>query len=610
MRSADRSCMGNVFQQIFKAVLLCSLSVVSACVTRPSQEPDSRVSVETSVSPQSQADYAYTRGEALSQQGQVRSAIEEFRKAKIYDPNSVHLRIRLAKEYVRLAQYTEALKELEEAQALLGPEGTPETYLLKAQILRATDQTFAAIETLERGIKTKEGQQDFDLYLTLGGLYVEEKNWSGAIATLEKSLSLPQAPEEQVHYLLGRCYEEGQVSAEKARQHYEKALQLKPQFAEPLLALTAWDIQHKRVKDATKRLEAWQDRHGPHPKVSETLLTLYIFNNQLEQAREQARVVMAVSDQALEVQSRLALLLIHHKKLKEGAEILEAVLEKAPDSDKLRFILATVYVELGDKEAAMVHYQKVPIYSSYYVDSVTSMTQIYWDQKRWSEAKALLVDVIKKHPHPEEVFYTSLITTLDDLKEHTENQKWLAKARELFPDSTTILFLSGLNWERLGETDKALAEMQEVLKRNPEQALALNFVAYVYAERGEKLDEALALAKKAQQLAPKDPHIQDTLGWVYYRLGQYEESVKWLERAYDRAPEVAVIQEHLGDVYSRMGLLEEAMVWYSMALDFEDDKAKKAQLSVKLGDLRRLVGEKEGSRLPASTSSKKKVKKQ
>ena len=610
MRSADRASMGKLFQYNLRALLVGGITGLSACVTHSVKESESFISSEEiRLLPQSQADYHFTRGEAFSLQGQIRLAIEELRKAKLHDPGSVHLRLRLAKEYMRVARYTDALSELEEAESLVGEEGNAELYLLRAQILQATEQTSAAIETLEKGLQTKDGQQNFNLYFTLSGLYLEKKNWQKAIATLKKTLSLADAPTEHMHLLLGRCYEEGEISLEKAKYHYEQALQLKPHLAEAVLSLAAWDLKHKQVKSAIQRLQTWQDRHGPHPQVAETLLNLYIFTHQLDQAREQARIVMTVSHQALEVQSRLALLLIHHKKLKEGAEILEAILEKAPDSDKLRFILATVYVELGDKDTAIKHYLQVPIYSSYYVNAIMAMVQIYWDQKHWAAAKSLLKEVIQKYPHPEEVFYTSLISTLDDLKEFAENQKYLTKARELFPESTTIMFLSGLNWERLGQTDKALTEMYELLKRQPEHALALNFIAYVYAERGEKLEEALTLAQKAQQLAPEDPHIHDTLGWVYYQLGQYEKSLKWLKQAYHRAQDLPIIQEHLGDVYSRMGLLEEAIVWYSMALDFQEDKQKREQLSLKLSDLRRLREENLSLRLPASTSSTKKVKK-
>ena len=124
--------------------------------------------------------------------------------------------------------------------------------------------------------------------------------------------------------------------------------------------------------------------------------------------------------------------------------------------------------------------------------------------------------------------------------------------------------------------------MQTVLKLDPDHAEALNFVGYLYADRGIRLDEAERMIKKALTLKPGNGYMIDSLGWVYFRQNRLDEAIRYLKEASEALPEDAAIIEHLGDVYVRTGQIREAVEAYERAIRFNPENEA---LKKKLDDL-------------------------
>jgi len=114
--------------------------------------------------------------------------------------------------------------------------------------------------------------------------------------------------------------------------------------------------------------------------------------------------------------------------------------------------------------------------------------------------------------------------------------------------------------------------MKKVLEINPDNADALNYIGYTYAEQGVNLDRAEEMVKKALRLKPRDGYIIDSLGWVYFKKGDYKKAVRHLEEAEAYASEDPLIKEHLGDAYLKADLKDRALEMYERALVLEPDK--------------------------------------
>jgi tetratricopeptide (TPR) repeat protein len=135
--------------------------------------------------------------------------------------------------------------------------------------------------------------------------------------------------------------------------------------------------------------------------------------------------------------------------------------------------------------------------------------------------------------------------------------------------------------ERLGETDKALNYMEEVLRIDPDYANALNFVGYTWADKGMNLPEAEEKIKKALNQKPDDAYIRDSIGWVYYKKGEYTQALTELLRAFQAMPDDPTIAEHLGDVYAALKEYGKAVEYLNKALGLEKKEDKKKRLEQK-----------------------------
>ena len=145
-------------------------------------------------------------------------------------------------------------------------------------------------------------------------------------------------------------------------------------------------------------------------------------------------------------------------------------------------------------------------------------------------------------------------------------------------------YVRGISYERLGEWDKAEADFRESLALNPGQPLVLNYLGYSLVEKNLKIDEARGMIEEAVAADPDNGYITDSLGWVLYKLGEYDEAVPHMERAAELLPTDPVINDHLGDVLWKVGRRNEALFQWKRALSFDapDDEADADRIKRKI----------------------------
>ena len=147
-----------------------------------------------------------------------------------------------------------------------------------------------------------------------------------------------------------------------------------------------------------------------------------------------------------------------------------------------------------------------------------------------------------------------------------------------------LFYVRGIAFERLGEWPKAEADFLRALELEPDQPLVLNYLGYTWVEQGRNLDEARTMIEKAIELRPDDGYIVDSLGWVAYRLGDFEEAVYQLELAVELVPGDPIINDHLGDAYWQVGRLNEARFQWRRVLTLEPEDELADQIRRKLAD--------------------------
>ncbi len=143
-------------------------------------------------------------------------------------------------------------------------------------------------------------------------------------------------------------------------------------------------------------------------------------------------------------------------------------------------------------------------------------------------------------------------------------------------------YTRGIAFERLDEWDKAEADFRKALELSPGQPQVLNYLGYSLVEMHTKLDEALGMIEQAVATSPNSGHIVDSLGWVLFRLGRYEEAAAHLERAAELMPVDPIVNDHLGDGYWAVGRKIEARFQWHRALSFDPEEADAERIRRKL----------------------------
>ncbi|MEM9225596.1 MAG: tetratricopeptide repeat protein, partial [Pseudomonadota bacterium] len=145
-----------------------------------------------------------------------------------------------------------------------------------------------------------------------------------------------------------------------------------------------------------------------------------------------------------------------------------------------------------------------------------------------------------------------------------------------------IYFARGGARERLGEWPRAENDLQTAMNLNPNDPTIMNYLGYSWIDRGINLQAGLDLIQDALRLDPESGAITDSLGWAYYKLGNYERAIFYLERATELAPDISEILDHLGDAYWQVGRFKEAGFQWERALKYATGEAEIDLLEKKL----------------------------
>ncbi|MEI6573197.1 MAG: tetratricopeptide repeat protein [Alphaproteobacteria bacterium] len=150
------------------------------------------------------------------------------------------------------------------------------------------------------------------------------------------------------------------------------------------------------------------------------------------------------------------------------------------------------------------------------------------------------------------------------------------------PGHWSLFYSRGIAFERLKRWPEAEADFRKALELSPDQPLVLNYLGYSWVEQNTNLDEAFKMLRRAVDQQPTDGYIVDSLGWAYFRLGQYDKALQLMEKAVDLKAADPTINDHLGDVYWRLGRELEARFQWNHARDLNPEPEDLAKILEKI----------------------------
>ena len=247
--------------------------------------------------------------------------------------------------------------------------------------------------------------------------------------------------------------------------------------------------------------------------------------------------------------------------------------------------LGDLYEDLKKPELAIKAYERVPASSPLSRNAQIQMAVDLDTLNRTDEAKKQLDRVIAEHPKD-----TEAIIELGNIqrgrKEFADCGTTYSKAIDPLQNpqksNWVMFYFRGICYERSHQWPLAEADMKKALQLYPDQPLVLNYLGYSWVDQGVHLDQGMDMIRKAVEQRPDDGYIVDSLGWAYFRTGNYDEAVKNLERAVELKPEDPTINDHLGDAYWRIGRTLEAHFQWSQAIDLKPDPEDLPKIEAKI----------------------------
>ena len=504
-------------------------------------------------------------------------AIYAYKQALLCDRRATHVMQTLALLLVKTGQREQAVDWIKKMIAL-DPENVSARSLL-ANLYSAMKQPKAAAAIYEEILD--EDPNNFNVMLMLGGLYARYREYDKAQQVLEDMVELN--PDSYAgYYYLAKLYQELRFFP-KALASYEKALSLN--WSTMLASETADLYEQEKLYDKAIILyRRMISEGGSVERASRYLANNYLQQGKLEEALVELEELRKVVEDVDKVDYTISKILIENKHYDEAIARLNEVLARNPDSEGAQSMLVLAYYQKGDMASVKNILGQVKPGSSAYEESLLMLVKILQEEGDNAGAEGLLLDAISNVKHRSLNFYAGLAMLYQQQGNVAKGHEVFKRAFADFSEDAEVGYEYALFLHKIDEQDAAMQEMEKVIKRDSNHARALNYVGYTWAEEGRNLEQAKTYIERAVLLLPKDGFIKDSLGWVYYQLGDFTRAVQELERAAELSGDDPTIYEHLAEALLKSGDVDGARQAFSKCIELygDDEKADHIRRKLKL----------------------------
>jgi tetratricopeptide (TPR) repeat protein len=484
--------------------------------------------------------------------GDVDEAVKFAERVAQADKNDRVARLVLGVNALKRKQYGSAKRDL--AQSIRGPITDLTASLLSAWSTFATNDSKGAVAAID---------------------HLAGPDWYAIFKDLHAGL---------IYDVAGNQKEAGK--------RLERAHKLDSTALRVVQAYGSWLSRNRSPKEALAVFEAFDKTLPRHPLVMESM-------DKLKAGEKLPALVTNAQAGAAEALYGLGASLGRRGGEDLGLVYLQLSLFLSPSHPLALLSLADLYESLKKPELAIKIYERVPPGSPLHRNAAIQLAANLDSLERADDAQKHLEALIKQNPDDLEAIM-ALGNVLRGHKKFAEcanvYSKGIATISKPEKANWIVFYFRGICSERSKQWAKAETDLKKALELFPDQPHVLNYLGYSWIDQGVKLDEGMEMIKKAVQQRPDDGYIVDSLGWAYYRLGNYEEATKQLERAIELKPEDPTINDHLGDAYWRVGRVLEAKFQWAHARDLKPDAEELPKIEEKLK-----------SGLPDETSSQAKA---
>lgn len=543
----------------------------------------------------------FVNGGIFESQGNYESAAGQYEKALLYD-SSAGLYYTLAKNYVYLNKLSLALNYSQKALEL--DTTKIEYYDLLADIYNYGNKTESAITTLERAIKIDS--MNIELNYKLARLYEKDKPLKAV--KLYNRILYQIGPDWSVLTRIAEL-QERLGNNNEAIIALKKLLAIDPANIPLKKMLIEFNLRAKHYDDGILLADEILELMPDDLETREVKAKLLLGKNDWEGASKEFDYLLDQPDVNLDAKINIGAnyfnKAITDSTMLPIAKSFFTKLDEDTTNWQIKMYLGAIALSEGDDSIAIENFQYVTENANWNVAAWVRLGGLYFDNRKYDEAEVVMSEAILSFP---EDFYVNLILglSLAQQSKHREAEKYLKKATILNPTDLTALSAYGFTLSQLKENDKAIFYLKQALEIEPddvqligtlamiyngiqsyelsdslyERALELkpddplinNNYSYAFATRKIQLDRALKMVQISIAADSLNSSYLDTIGWVHFMLGNYEEAKLYLEKAIEVGGESAVMLDHLADTESKLGNKERALELWEKAFELDPTK--------------------------------------
>ena len=576
--------------------------------------------------------HAFMLGRSLEGVDDLDGAVAAYTQATQLDPNASGIWAELAALYARRNQPEEAIvagnaaldrdPNDTDAHRILGLVYAARAGSQVGQDSQVEADVELAVQHLERA--RNPVLPDAGLYLTLGRLYVATGQTENAIEVLTEVLETEPQFTEALAMLAAAHEARSEWSAAVAA--YERAVLLNPRRARYRRRLASALVNAGRRDRALEVLRELvvvrRDDGGAWFQLAE----LELESDNYDAAETAARRVVELEPEGLRGPFMLSRVLGATRQYRAMVDTLRPLVDSVRDDGSAPAQLANLlqrlsagYHSLGDLNQAVDALTEAASLVPSNVALQAQLAQVYLDAGRLDEAAGIVARARTARPeslallrlqaqtllargevgdamslledariqHADRpIAHVALASVYIDNDRGDDAVRVLTEAEQRFPDSRLITFQLGAVFERVRRYTEAEQAFRRVLDRNPDDAPTLNYLGYMLAELGERLDESVMLIQRALELDPKNGSYLDSLGWAYFMQDQLELAESPLREASDQLQRNSVVQDHMGDLLFRLERYREAISAWERALAGDGDGLDLSTVEAKISDAR------------------------
>ena len=522
----------------------------------------------------------------------INNAIREFEEIVRIDPNERQSFLMLGRLYQIKGDRNKAT---EIYRKFLGAEpGSEEGVTALAKLQMDAGNNKEAVALLEEFIK---GRPDSDVALeTLGQAYSDLQEYDKAAEAyrraseldpddlevkkshaqalfladkfdeagkLYQDLAAVEPDDGLVSLRLGQIYRR-QMKYDLARKNLQKAAQFFPDSVEVQFNFVLLDRDEgfledalKRTSDILKKTDRANGRYSESERQNRQIFMTHqaILHGLLGNYAEADREFSELKTLAGGKDPRFDLMVIETyqkgKLLDKALQRSEQALAESPDNRQLQIVRADLIAEKGRVDEGVKALQKLMKGTKEDLDVLSAITSIYQRARKFDEA-----------------------------------QNTLNQALQRFPNEEQVYFMQGALYEKMNKVNDAEKAFRKALEFEKDDPAVLNYLGFMFADHGIKLDEALTMIQKAVKSDPTSGAYLDSLGWAYYKLNRLDLAEEYLKKAIIFYNTDASIHDHLGDLYFKTKRYEEARNEWTKSLQLATEKDEIDKVKKKLDDLK------------------------